>query len=75
MQTALARGRIEDLGRKALESLVANWWAGREAFREPDWSEEQTVNEAKASIEEEANLVARAEGEASGSQGQLALFD
>lgn len=51
---ALARGRLEDLGRVEIEQLVAKWWTGRKACRAPvieagdDYSEIVTALEADA---------------------------
>lgn len=75
---ALATGRIEDLGRTAIEGLVRKWWQGRREYRQPTWREGQSMAEAMAVLEDDAAMSARAENEGRDLARELAdrlLFD
>ncbi len=63
IDASLATGRIEELGRSAVEELVRRWWEGRTPVRQPAWQDGQDVAEVLAVLEEDAHLLARAEGE------------
>lgn len=63
IEAALAMGRIEELGRAAIESLVEDWWSKRSSYRTPDWTDGQTIDEALREIADHERLNALAESE------------
>ncbi|PLK22386.1 hypothetical protein C0V72_15225 [Porphyrobacter sp. TH134] len=51
VEAALMRGRIEDLGRTALEDLVRGWWEARAPFRNPNFEHPDDVRETLSDLE------------------------
>ena len=72
VEVALATGRIEGLGRAAIEGLVRKWWQGRSDYRQPAWRDGQSVAEVTAALDEDEAIFARAEGEGRDLAGELA---
>lgn len=72
VEVALSTGRIEDLGRAAIEGLIRDWWRGRSGYRQPTWLNGQCVADAMAALEEDAVISARTEDEGRDLAGELA---
>jgi integrase len=63
VKTALMTGRIEGLGRAALEDIVRGWWEGRAPFRQPNPDDPEDVREALSDIERDLATLDAHDGE------------
>ena len=51
VEAALITGRIENLGRTALEEIVRSWWEARSPFRNPNTEDADDVRETLSDLE------------------------
>ncbi|WP_100259297.1 site-specific integrase [Qipengyuania seohaensis] len=72
IEAALATGRIEELGRAAIEGLVENWWSKRSGYRTHDWIDGQTMGDALREIADDERLNALADREGRDLAGDIA---
>lgn len=72
VEVALARGRIEDLGRAALEDIVRGWWQSRAPYRQPVPQDAEEAREMLDDIEREASALKRRDDEIGDLAGRVA---
>jgi integrase len=63
VETALATGRIEDLGSAALEALVRDWWDKRALFRKPPPEASDCLEDPIQGLRADAAIMTQAQAE------------